>query len=445
MRKSIILFVVLLLSVSAFAQLEVKQGSFKEVPGFVNINNDKMYDDNDKPYAVLKIKTENINSKQRRELNFGGDAQTFFEVEYRDGEVWLYISYYASFIKISHEELSSTEFYFPFDMKPKCGYELTLVNKVSNALIGWGSLSLETKPDAGASIRINNKEIYQTTPFYNNMMPAGKYIITVSKIGFVDVTKEVEIAEGSNEKIVIEMPRDINYKAETISIKVGDISFYMVWVEGGNFTMGATKEQPGYGSANEKPAHKVFLDDYYIGACEVTQELWVTVMGNNPSEFKNNNNPVENVSYDDCQLFIKRLNKISGHKFRLPTEAEWEYAAKGGNKSNEFIYSGGNYIESVAWYDVNSNAMTNPVGSKQSNEIGIFDMSGNVWEWCYDKYGPYALGNQKNPKGSTKGTEYVMRGGSWNHGNNSCRVSVRLSHKANYKSNNIGLRLALDK
>lgn len=129
MRKLITLLLFVLTSFYLYAQLEVKEGSFKEVPGFVNINVDKMYDDNDKPYAVLKIKTENIGSKQRRELNFGGDAQTFFEVEYKDGEVWLYISYYASFIKISHEEFSSTEFYFPFDMKPKCGYELTLVNK----------------------------------------------------------------------------------------------------------------------------------------------------------------------------------------------------------------------------------------------------------------------------------------------------------------------------
>lgn len=129
MRKLITLLLFVLTSFYLYAQLEVKEGSFKEVPGFVNINVDKMYDDNDKPYAVLKIKTENIGSKQRRELNFGGDAQTFFEVEYKDGEVWLYISYYASFIKISHEEFSSTEFYFPFDMKPKCGYEMTLVNK----------------------------------------------------------------------------------------------------------------------------------------------------------------------------------------------------------------------------------------------------------------------------------------------------------------------------
>lgn len=129
MKKYIFLFFPLILSLPLIAQLEIKEGSFKEVPGFVNINTDKMYDDNDRPYAVLKIKTENLNSKQRRELNFGGDAQTFFEVEYQDGEVWLYISYYASFIKISHDDFSSTEFYFPFDMKPKCGYELTLINK----------------------------------------------------------------------------------------------------------------------------------------------------------------------------------------------------------------------------------------------------------------------------------------------------------------------------
>ena len=128
-KKYILVFWILILTIPLFAQLEVKDGSFKEVIGFVNIDPDKQTDDNDKPYAVLKIKTENISSKQRRELSFKGDAQTFFEVEYKDGEVWLYISYYATYIKISHEEFSSTEFHFPFDMEPKKGYELTLVNK----------------------------------------------------------------------------------------------------------------------------------------------------------------------------------------------------------------------------------------------------------------------------------------------------------------------------
>lgn len=129
MKKLLLLLFVIFSFVTAFAQLEVKQGSFKVVDGFVNINTEKMYDDNNKPYAVLKVRTENINDKQRRELNFGGDAQTFFETEYKDGEVWLYISYYATFIKFSHPDLSSTEFWFPFDMEPKKGYELTLVNK----------------------------------------------------------------------------------------------------------------------------------------------------------------------------------------------------------------------------------------------------------------------------------------------------------------------------
>lgn len=131
MKRFILLLFTLILSITLFAQLEVKDGSFKEVPGFVNINTEKMYDDNDKPYAVLKIRTENINNKQRRELNFGGDARTFYEAEYHDGEVWLYISYYATFIKISHPDLSSVEFWLPFDMEPKKGYELTLINKPS--------------------------------------------------------------------------------------------------------------------------------------------------------------------------------------------------------------------------------------------------------------------------------------------------------------------------
>lgn len=448
MRKTIILLIALLLSVPIFAQLEVKQGSFKEVPGFVNINSDPNYqtDDNDLPFAVIKVRTENITDKQRRELKFGGNAGTFILLEYKDGEVWVYLTAkYAEYLKISHPDFSSIEFTIPFDLQPKKGYEMMLVNKVSNALIGWGSLSLETKPDNGATIKINDKEINQTTPFSNNMMPVGRYVITVSKVGFVDVTQEVLLTEGGNEKIVIEMPRDINYKAETMAIKVGDISFDMVLVEGGAFTMGATKEQSGLGGSNEKPTHTVFLDDYYIGACEVTQELWEAVVGNNPSEFRDNNNPVENVSYNDCQKFIKKLNKISGLRFRLPTEAEWEYAARGGKKSNACRYSGSNYIESIAWYDANSKATTNPVGLKQSNEIGVFDMSGNVWEWCSDKYGIYVSEKQNNPIGPPKGTEYVLRGGSWNHSNNSCRVSVRLRHKANYKNNNIGLRLALDK
>ena len=208
-KKHWILLIILSLTISVYAQLEIKEGSFKEVPGFVNINVDKMYDDNDKPYAVLKIKTENISSKERRELNFGGDAQTFFEAEYRDGEVWLYISYYASFIKISHEEYSSTEYYFPFDMQPKHGYELTLVNKSSDNS-GWGSLTIITKPKNGANIVLNGRDLNQKTPYTNDMIPVGKYEITLSMVGYKTITKLVDIGDGDNMVFKIEMTSDID-------------------------------------------------------------------------------------------------------------------------------------------------------------------------------------------------------------------------------------------
>lgn len=206
MKEYILLLFTLILSLPLFAQLEVKEGSFNEVPGFVNINTEKMYDDNDKPYAVLKIKTENISSKERHELNFKGDAQTFFEVEYQDGEIWLYISYYATYIKISHDEFSSTEFHFPFNMKPKCGYELTLINKTAPISNGWASLTITTSPENGAEIKLNGRNLNQTTPYTNNMIPAGKYEITVSKFGFEDVTKTIVVDEDQVTNLDVEMP-----------------------------------------------------------------------------------------------------------------------------------------------------------------------------------------------------------------------------------------------
>jgi hypothetical protein len=237
MKRLLLLVVSLLLSVMAFAQLEVREGSFKEVQGFVNINAEKMYDDNERPYAVLKIKTENIDSKQRRELKFGGDAQTFFETEYKDGEVWLYISYYATFLKISHEDLSSTEFWFPFDMEPKKGYELTLVNKpsvdedllrrienlenASAALITEqtiekpidkpkekpiekpiekvGYITVKSTPK-GAWVLVDNK-IVGVTPYLSESLVVGKHKITARLEGYEDDAKRVEIKEGEEVSI----------------------------------------------------------------------------------------------------------------------------------------------------------------------------------------------------------------------------------------------------
>ena len=718
MKKCLIFVFAILLSFNALAQLEVRQGSFHKVEGFVNINLDKQTDDNYQPYAVLKVRTENIDGKQRRELNFKGDARTFFEVEYKDGEVWLYISYYASYIKISHDDLSSTEFYFPFDMEPKCGYELTLVNKAvapgpvkevynfmivsadqpnatiyidneyageqevyksfkagekhfwriecelyhtesgeavipskegENATItkalrpAFGYLNVTSTPEDGAVVFIDGKKVGQT-PYKSEKLASGEHKVRVMKemfstvertftvndgqtinapmnmsANFVSVTittdsesdiyvdnekkgigswtgrlsdgshalearkashkpaiKNVQLVLGKNETIVIPNPepiygtlevvsnpiganiiidgknfgttprvlanvligthelrlektgcapvtktitldeinklnineklptgreisistdksgdqlyvdgnyvgtspltttlsfgehevkalRDTKESKKTITVSqtggttsvilsfglenktftVNGVSFEMVAVKGGTFTMGCTSEQGGDCYSDEKPTHSVTLNDYYIGKYEVTQELWKAVMGSNPSNWKGDNLPVETVSWNDVQKFIKKLNQKTGANFRLPTEAEWEYAARGGNKSNGYKYSGSNNIDNVAWYTSNSGGKIHQVGTKSPNELGIYDMSDNVWEWCQDWYGSYSSGSQTNPTGPSTGSYRVLRGGSWRINAKNCRVSNRNSFNPIIRRINYGFRLVL--
>ena len=223
---------------------------------------------------------------------------------------------------------------------------------------------------------------------------------------------------------------------------INGVEFKMIKVEGGTFSMGATSEQTNYGN-DEKPVHSVTLSDYYIGETEVTQELWQAVMGSNPSYFKGNNQrPVESVSWNDCQEFIKKLNQLTGKEFRLPTEAEWEYAARGGKYSKDYVYkySGSNNADEVAWYDDNSGGKTHPIKTKKANELGLYDMSGNVWEWCDDWYGRYQSYSQTNPTGPSEGEYGVFRGGSWSSLDRFVRVSNR-----NFitTDSTLGLRLAL--
>ena len=217
----------------------------------------------------------------------------------------------------------------------------------------------------------------------------------------------------------------------------------MVYVEGGTFTMGATSEQGSDAYDNEKPAHSVTLGGYYIGKYEVTQKLWKAVMGSNPSDFKGDNLPVENVSWDDVQEFLRKLNAITGKNYRLPTEAEWEFAARGGNSSRDYKYSGSDSIGNVAWYYDNSGDRTHAVGTKSPNELGIYDMSGNVYEWCQDRYGSYSGSSQRNPKGPYSESNRVFRGGCWGLNARYCRVSYRLSYPPDCRFNYLGFRLAL--
>ena len=719
MRKLFVLFFAMLLSLPAFSQLEVKEGSFKEVPGFVNIDTEKIDDDNNVLYAVIKVNTVNINDKQRHQLLFQGNAATFIELEYHVGEVWVYLSSKpATYLKISHPDFGSTEFWFPFDLKPKQGYEMVLVNKMAvseapakeqfnymivkadqpNAVIyidgqyagdgeaakslkvgethqwsiecelyhtesgtativkdnpvtidkklrpAYGFINITSVPESGATAFVDNKRVGETPcttdklasgehkvrvmkemylaaeqtftvtdgnttqakmtmtanfvavnvttdsqsdiyvdnekkgkGSWSGRLSAGDHVFEAKKASHKTTVKNMTFALGENANVVIPNPTPIygtldinsspmgatividgknygttprvlseiligshelrleksgcttltktftldekntlslNEKLETgreISIstdKNGDqiyidgnylgtspltttlsfgehnikavrdgketskkitvaqtggdtsvqlafatnktftvngVTFEMIYVKGGTFTMGATSEQGSDAYDNEKPPHNVTLDDYYIGKYEVTQELWMAVMGNNPSASKGNNLPVEKVGWNDVQEFIKKLNQKTGAKFRLPTEAEWEYAARGGNKSKGYKYSGSDNIGDVAWYGGNSGYKSHQVGAKLPNELGIYDMAGNVWEWCQDWLGNYYSGTQTNPTGAANGSMRVYRGGCWYHVARLGRVSFRGGDRLDCRTNDIGFRLAADK
>ena len=226
---------------------------------------------------------------------------------------------------------------------------------------------------------------------------------------------------------------------------VGGVTFKMIDVEGGTFTMGFTGETPTSDEQNALPAHQVTLSSYRIGETEVTQALWVAVMGNNPSHYTGDTNrPVESVSWNDCQEFITQLNQITGMTFRLPTEAEWEFAARGGNMSHGYMYSGSNTLNDVAWNsNNNSTYTTQPVGQKSPNELGLYDMSGSVWEWCNDYYDVYSANAQTNPTGPTSGSDRVARGGAFFNAEGGHRVWFRYHTTADHTADGLGFRLAL--
>lgn len=222
-------------------------------------------------------------------------------------------------------------------------------------------------------------------------------------------------------------------------------SIPMVFVEGGTFNMGRTEN---IDVLDWDRLHKVTLSDYYIGKTEVTQDQWMAVMGKNPSRFKGGNLPVENVTYTDVISFLGKLNQMTGKNYRLPTESEWEYAAIGGNKSKGYIFSGSNDVGEVAWYKSNSNSSTHPVAAKAPNALGIYDMSGNVNEWCSDLYLTYPSTPQVNPKGGVQDHEeyrHIIRGGGWNNHQNACENTCRTDGGAESKKHDaLGLRLVCD-
>lgn len=321
---------------------------------------------------------------------------------------------------------------------------------VSNQIVKFSGkvVDINGQPVIGAVVEeTGTKNISVTDIDGNFIITAKSSSITVTVTFLGCVPKQVKLTEGTKEEITLieeSYKNQPSLSASTVTIPVKDgVSIEMIKVEAGTFMMGATPEME-IPDDDEKPVHQVTLtNDYYIGKYEVTQALWQTVMESNPSSFKGNNLPVEQVSWNDCQEFIGKLNSITGRKFRLPTEAEWEYAARGGKKSRGYQYSGSSNISDVAWYNGNSGSKTHLVGTKQANELGLYDMCGNVLEWCQNWYGSYVSSSQTNPTGAVSGSYRVIRGGSWYSSARFCRSSCRDSGTPGIRNSRLGLRLVL--
>ena len=394
---------------------------------------------------------------------FTGNRETQILKRPKTGQMWIYLSAEAAtFIDIKHPDYGTYKYRLPERLCDYCVYEMVLQYVNDNASSNT-YISVDTEP-SGADIYIDGKQ-YGQTPNIITDLPMGKHEIKLEKQDYNPVTRIFIIEDGEKLKFN-ETLLSVYYKGGGVKedkkeivnnseidlngnevFTVNGVSFTMIKVEGGTFMMGATLEQGKKASKDEKPAHSVTLSDYYIGETEVTQELWQAVMGNNPSYYSGcPQRPVERVSWNDCQEFIRKLNQLTGKNFRLPTEAEWEYAARGGNKSKGYKYSGSNTIGDVAWYTNSIGGYkTRDVKTKQANELGIYDMSGNVWEWCQDWYGKkyYQNSLQTNPTGPSSGSRRVYRGGSLYSYAKFCRVSYRYNDDPAYNHSSLGLRLSL--
>ena len=315
----------------------------------------------------------------------------------------------------------------------------------------YGALDITSTPSR-ASVYIDDVKVGET-PMIMDKVLIGLHAVTIKKEGYKKSVKSVEVKENATATLSETLSEctdedepadDDNQRLSVVkpliqgnryTYVVDGVSFTMVVVDGGTFTMG---------SARLDAEKSVTLADYAIGETEVTQELWQAVMQRNPSYYRGNvQNPVEYVSWNECQKFITMLNRLTGANFRLPTEAEWEYAARGGKESKGYRYSGSNTLGNVAWYISNSSVKPNPVKSKSPNELGLYDMSGNVSEWCDDRYYDFSDSSGTHAEETLKNDYFVFRGGSWSDSEAMCRVGKRNNATSKLKKSNRGLRLAL--
>ena len=465
MRRILLSIILFFATISSAIAQKLTVESFKLASSDLTAQTQPRIDLNNRNCAVVKVQFVG-------ELtNIEGNV--IMPLVKRNNETWVYMPQNTRQMKvITKNYLPLMVIFSDYDiekLESNRTYVLTLLGSSQQQVQQTQTLTIRYTPSS-ATVLVDNKMVKGMNGVARTTLPVGQHSFVVACDGYeseegtvklkasapsnlqITLTKEAMATQQSiaSQPIVAQQPvvQAPIANSDNISIPVKDgISIDMVRVEAGTFTMGSTAEMKNMWDF-EKPTRVTLTNDYYMGKYEVTQALWQTVMGNNPSGFKSDNLPVEQVSWDDCQEFISKLNRITGKTFRLPTEAEWEYAARGGNKSRGYQYSGSNNPLDVAWCGDNSGSMTHGVGTKQANELGIYDMSGNVEEWCQDWYdlynsSSYNSSTQVNPTGDNSELRRVVRGGCWRDSAMYSHSSNRCNYPPDCHNNFIGLRLVL--
>ena len=460
--KRLFIFALMTLSILQMVAQSVTVTDFylDESDPTANLRGTTVLDRNGEKCALIKIETTKTG------FTYDVGYQGVQDTKQRTGQIWVYVPQGVKHIRLSHPVYAPCEYKFPVSIDRARTYVMKLSvseNRQTQQLnINYSPVHAIVLLD-GELVEASNgrisMEVLQGVHEYQAVASGyaaqagtiklnSRYPYTLnidlarvtSPLALIDRYKPVQPIEAGNTNVVEE---DMQEQTQPRVFTVEGVSFTMMPVDGGIFMMGATSEQEDPDD-DELPTHQVTLSSFYIGETEVTQTLWEAVMKQNPSLMQGSNRPVEYVTWTMCQTFIRRLNELTGQTFRLPTEAEWEFAARGGNKTNTTQYSGGDALYAVGWDTDNSGNVTHDVKTRNPNELGIYDMSGNVAEWCQDWMGTYTSTPQTDPTGPMSGQRKIVRGGSWNsYSSSDCRTTARSSNIPEARNSSLGFRLVL--
>ena len=419
--KNIILSISLFFFITSQAQ-ELSVKSFEKALMDIEARSNIVKDDVGEPCALVKVSVIGL-----KDVIFEGNVDS---VCHKGNEYWVYMTNGSKRLTISHANYPSLLYVFPEMLAQKTTYRLVLERSDMN--LPAAEVRIESNVE-GAEVFIDDIS-FGVTPCTVELTN-GEHNLVLRKKGYNEEKTKIEVKVGDDIKqhpFFVQM-----YQEGTFSYK--GISYEMINVQGGSFYMGSP-EKPSGSFSYEHPIHEVNVKSFSIGRTEVTQALWKAIMGNNPSTVQGDNLPVNNISWEDCQAFITKLNEITGKSFRLPTEAEWEYAAKGGNHQEGTNFAGSNSLSQVS-----RQGNLYPVASLKPNTLGIHDMSGNVSEWCQDWLGRYEARKVFNPKGAERGVQRIHRGGGFDMEENFHKVYTRNYSRPKEVKASIGLRLVTDK